>query len=292
MKSMVHQPTVEIVFVGYNSEAVIALALASCKLIPNAVAALIDHGPLPTTIEVAEAFAKSIGLPLRTMHEPRNPGFGAGCNLLAKSSSADWLVFLNPDAVIVSWDNDVLIPGSIIGAQQFLPSGKRLHTAGSQYRVKDEITRSWFRRMPLDPSLNGYVGGGAMAIERILHEELGGFDEEFFLFYEDIDLCLRASAKGIGCKIDEKWKVTHELGHSTRSNWWLTLGTSYASGRVFHRRHYGEKRLYDLYVAVDALLRAVRHGRTSKGAAYRKLFRQSANNAFFKSVPIEESLRG
>ena len=94
-----------------------------------------------------------------------------------------------------------------------------------------------------------------MAVERTEFLKLGGFDEQFFMFYEDIDFGLRATHSGIGVHNSPQWIVEHEVGHAARKNWNSALQTSYESGRYFHTKHGSNKRAYDLYVGVDSVIR-------------------------------------
>ena len=54
-----------------------------------------------------------------------------------------------------------------------------------------------------------------MLIERAAFERLGGFDPGFFMFYEDIDLCLRANEAGYPTIVEPNWSVRHARRHST-----------------------------------------------------------------------------
>jgi N-acetylglucosaminyl-diphospho-decaprenol L-rhamnosyltransferase len=279
-------PTVEVVMVAYESEAFISESIASCALIPGVRIALVDHGTAPSSIAPARQQAEAIGVELRAVHNPLNPGFAEGCNRGARDSSADWLMFLNPDAIINRFDVEALARSGVVGARQVLPDGTVFHTNGVRYRVIDEIRASWFRRLPLPPAGVGYVGGGAMLIERALFEKLGGFDKRFFMFYEDIDLCLRANELGAETYLATDWVVTHQIGHAARRSWSAALQNSYASGRIFHADRYGERKSYDLYVLVDSVARAViTPWRSDKSSAYRQLARTATRNLMRQTPP-------
>ncbi len=94
-------------------------------------------------------------------------------------------------------------------------SGDPSRHYGVRYRIRDEIARSWLRRVAPRPNGSGFVSGAALLIARADFDRIGGFDEEYFLFYEDIDLCLRANAAGIGTFVDERFTVRHSGAHST-----------------------------------------------------------------------------
>jgi N-acetylglucosaminyl-diphospho-decaprenol L-rhamnosyltransferase len=269
--------SVEVLIVGFNSQEVIGSAVQSCAGFPHLSVAVIDHGD-GGSVETARATADKFGIAFRSVLDPSNPGFAAGCNTLARGSHADWLMFLNPDAAIVRFDPVTLQRSRIIGATQRDSKGALVHSSGVRWDVKAEISRSWLRRHPRSPEGEGYVGGGALLIERHVFEKLNGFDARYFLFYEDIDLCLRANKLGYPTFVDARWEVVHDVGHAARKDWSFALERSYASGRIFHAEHYGEVRRYDLYVCVDSLLRSFRSLRTSRSAVYRQLARLAARN--------------
>ncbi len=228
-------------------------------LIPGSSVAVCDNGPGSTSIEPARRAADSTGLTIRHITAAHNPGFAASCNALARTSNAHWLVFLNPDATIIEWPWGELGPstGLVVGAAQRTSAGKALGAYGRSFGVLEEMRRSWLRGKSPAPHGKGFVGGGALAIERHRFDELGGFDERYFMFYEDIDLCLRASRAGMTVVMEPRWSVIHDLGHSARKNIGNALLVSYESGRMFHTTPRNHTRAYDIYVATDSALRWV-----------------------------------
>ena len=254
-------PTIEVCIVGYQSEAVIGDAVRSAAMVPHVQVTVCDNAPTGSSIEPARQAAADAQLPFRSMTLCCNPGFAAGCNVLARTSQADWLMFLNPDARIINWpwNEGGPPPGHIIGAEQRSSTGRPLQAYGVDYGVIEEIRRSWGRRRSPRPQGSGFVGGGAMLVERAAFLRLGGFDDNYFLFYEDIDLCLRACASGTRVITESRWEVEHDVGHSARTNLSAALLASYRSGRRFHARHQHYSRAYDVYVLTDSALRWVAH---------------------------------
>ena len=276
-------PTIEMCIVGYQSEAVIGNAVRSAVLVPHVQVAVCDNGPSGTTIESARQAATDRQLAFRSMALCTNPGFGAGCNALARTSEADWLMFLNPDARIITWPWGEAGPpdGHIIGAEQRSSTGRPLQAYGVGYGVIEEVRRSWLRRRSPRPHGSGFVGGGAMLVERSVFLRLGGFDEQYFLFYEDIDLCFRAVATGTTVVTEPRWEVEHDVGHSARKDMSAALLASYRSGRQFHARHQHYSRAYDIYMVMDSALRWIAHtiGRSPMNrGAYSAVFRAAVRH--------------
>jgi N-acetylglucosaminyl-diphospho-decaprenol L-rhamnosyltransferase len=266
-------PTVEVLVVSYDSAAEIAHLLASLAgHFPDATVALREHAADPSAADALARVAAEHTAPVRVTHDPSNPGFGAGCNALAANSTADFLVFLNPDTELVTWPWSAAAPpptGCVVGPLM-VDSGPPSEHYGRRYRIRDEIARSWLRRQPRRPDGRGYVSGAALLIERSTFEQIGGFDEGFFLFYEDIDLCLRANAAGYATVIDDRWTVRHGRHHSTSAEFARSLAWSYDSALRFHTKHGSPAWAYRGYVVTDSVLRAMYHAarrnRTAAGA--------------------------
>jgi GT2 family glycosyltransferase len=265
-------PTIEVLVVSYGSAPVIAGLLGSLAVhLPEAPVAIREHAVGQPAVAELERLAADHSAPVRVEHDPLNPGFGAGCNALAARSTADYLLLLNPDTELVRWPWNAAAPppaGTIVGPVM-VDSGPPGEHYGRSYRIRDEIARSWLRRQPERPEGHGYVSGAALLIERAAFEQIGGFDEGFFLFYEDIDLCLRANAAGYPTVVDERWMVRHGRHHSTSERFAESLMWSYESALRFHAKYGSPTCAYRAYVAPDSLLRALYHSARRRRAAAR-----------------------
>ena len=142
-------------------------------------------------------------------HLEENVGFGKACNIGASKARGKFLFFLNPDTEYVA--------GFVTTLQTFLET--RPHSIGG-VRLVDELSQNeaWSSgRFPtiwrmLDKRIFGFprrpfwrrtifsypdwVSGAALIIQKDFFKILGGFDEQFFLYFEDVDLCQRAKALG------------------------------------------------------------------------------------------------
>lgn len=267
--------------VSYASAPVIARLLDSlAEVVPGTPVAIREHAADPDEVVALERLAATYGGPLRIEHDPSNPGFGAGCNALAAGSGADVLVFLNPDTEVVAWPWDVPPTGRLVGPVM-VDSGPPSEHYGRAYRIRDEIARSWLRRRPQPPDGRGYVSGAALLVDRATFAAIGGFDAGFFMFYEDIDLCLRANAAGYPTELEPRWAVRHARHHSTSGRVADSLAWSYASAVRFHAKHGSPVAGYRAYVAVDSSLRAVLHaarGRRAAARAYVALARRAVGD--------------
>jgi GT2 family glycosyltransferase len=278
--------TVEVLVVSYASDEVIERLLTSlAATLPDAPVAIREHAADEVHVRALEKIASGHTASVRIDHDPTNPGFGAGCNALAGGSAADYLLFLNPDAELVAWpwsDTDPPPPATVTGPVM-VDSGPPGEHYGQTYRIRDEIAKSWLRRQPSPPDGHGYVSGAAMLIERHTFELLGGFDPEFFMFYEDIDLCLRANAAGYQTVVEPRFRVRHARRHSTASRFGESINWSYESAVRFHRKQGAPVVAYQAYVAADSALRALRslvERDRARASAYRRLATRAAREAF------------
>jgi N-acetylglucosaminyl-diphospho-decaprenol L-rhamnosyltransferase len=250
----------EVCVVAYNSGETVPALVESLHLLPAGTSlAVHDNGPRAGTLDFVRAAAANAQIPFRgEACASSNCGFAAGCNALAAGSYADELLFLNPDARIVSWPSGLHADGRVVGAR-IRSAGRWAVTYGTTRRLSDEVRLRWLRRAPARPDGLGYVSGAALLVDRELFASLGGFDEGFFMYYEDIDLCHRAVAAGARVVLHDDWVVEHAGGHSvggTTTGLTAAHLRSYQSGRRYHARHGHSVPAYDALCLVDAALRS------------------------------------
>jgi N-acetylglucosaminyl-diphospho-decaprenol L-rhamnosyltransferase len=123
----------------------------------------------------------------------RNLGFGAANNRAVTQAQTEWVLLLNPDCRIEPHAIEALVacadrfPQASTVAPQLVDANGR---ADLTYRWS---TPQWASRGPGadGPVCVGFVTGACMLIRRSAMQTVGGFDEHFFLYYEDDDLCIR-----------------------------------------------------------------------------------------------------
>ena len=87
----------------------------------------------------------------------------------------------------------------------FSTIGKKIFGRGKPSAGEDEIFET------------DWVSGGAMMVRRNVFEKIGGFDERYFMYFEDVDLCLRAKKLGYKVAVNPKVRIFHESGKSFAS---------------------------------------------------------------------------
>lgn len=212
---------------------IVVVTYDSGAALPPLLASLARHEPAAVVVIVDSA--SPTGAPERTdvpvIAQSENRGYGAAANV-----GADWLrshhanlttlAFLNPDVRLGAASLTQLAaqldarPGVGVASGPLVDSsGRRLPSAWGHESV---LRRFWFatgwqaprlrglagrisHRGPLtssasltseDLAVDGFVRGGTMVVRVTCWRDLGGFDEGFFMFGEDMDLCARARAHG------------------------------------------------------------------------------------------------
>jgi GT2 family glycosyltransferase len=213
---------------------------------------------------VAQAFPS-----VRVISLQENLGFGPACNVGVAASTGPFILLLNPDAV-ASPDGVLQLinfmeqncPAGIAGACLTDPSGSRLRSMGDRPTIfsiaLDRLLvlparvagrRGKLRkligalsakyRLPDQPQRVAWVSGAALCCRRQAWEQLGGFDENFFMYYEDVDLCLRAADLGWETWHLPEVTIEHQSGASWQGNETLRKDAFYRSQRYFFKKHGG-----------------------------------------------------
>ena len=192
----------------------------------------------------------------------RNAGFAVACNRGAAISSAPWLLFLNPDALVARDTLSRLLQIAaadaslgLLGADVRDASGGREAAARRRdptlaRMLATQVARlsgsaSWAARglelAPRDEPLSEVdaVSGALMLMPRALFDRIGGFDEGFFLHAEDLDLCRRVRAAGHRVAVANQLPVTHVQGSSSRARPWFVLWHKHRSLWRYFAKHDG-----------------------------------------------------
>jgi GT2 family glycosyltransferase len=157
-----------------------------------------------------------------------NHGYAGGNNAGARAASGDVLVFLNPDAFVTSgWLQPLLErlrDPRTAAVSPKIYRGKpgatnTLDSAGCdiEFPLGDAPPRGYLeedRGQFEQPADVAYVAGAAFAIRADAFRSLGGFDEDFWCYCEEMDLCWRARMSGLRCVYEPRSTVYH-LGSFT-----------------------------------------------------------------------------
>jgi GT2 family glycosyltransferase len=192
-----------------------------------------------------------------------NNGFGAGNNFGAKHAKGEYLFFLNPDTLLVGNPIDTLFSfiskerkaGVVApllldekkgifplqGAKDLTPlraifSLSFLEKLFPENKIKKDYWQSDWNEKTNKKVTN--VPGTAFVIKKILYDEIGGFDEKFFLYFEEFDLCKRIANRGYHNFIIPSAKIIHLWERSTKKR--NDINEIFAKSRkYFLKKHYG-----------------------------------------------------
>ena len=197
------------------------------------------------------------GVNIRYWSGTTNVGFAKACNVLASESLGNRLIFLNPDTQTISFKRERQESSQVLGATVLNPNGDMEGTFGRTRSVWDEIKLRWLRIAAPCPVGVGYVSGAALSVDRDAFLSVGGFDEKFFMYFEDIDLCLRLNDAGLSVSVDDNWLLTHIGGSAAKKVKTISALRSLDSSIYFHTKWGHAVGVYRVFSLLDAVLRVI-----------------------------------
>lgn len=226
-----------VVVVTYHSGRTLAACLAS---VPRDVpVVVVDNASADDTCQVARSARPDVAL----VQAPHNLGFGTACNLGARELPGHDLLFLNPDAC--------LEPGALEALMAVLGRDEQVGAVGPaildaagvlewSWGEDASLLAEWTRRGEHHQRRReagaaravGWVTGGCCLVRRAAFEAVRGFDERYFLYFEDLDLCRRLRGAGYRVWFEPAARARHARG-----------GSAHAPGAA-PERHYRESQLY------------------------------------------------
>jgi GT2 family glycosyltransferase len=259
---MARVPAIRIQIVNYRTKSYLVDCLrtlfSSLEVQPiHYTVAILDNASGDDLTDLAGLFREQ---ELEVHHGTRNIGFGAGHNFLAKRGDADYLFLVNPDTQFPEPETPqkLLQRARAAGVQVI---GPRLVTRkGRTQRWDHGELEGWPARVALasgnsywrkrsHPAEAAWVSGAAFMIEKSWFERLGGFDEKFFLYKEEEELCWRLRALGGKVLYDPTLSVMHHSGVVARRSEHLRQSTDY-----FLQKHFFASRGYRAFRLLNALL--------------------------------------
>lgn len=191
-----------------------------------------------------------------------NKGFGGGCNTGSAIAKGEYLLFLNNDTEVKD--------RGIFEMSKYLDSHKEIAVLGGQLRNKDGSVQAsvgsfytllkatmlllgmqkygLLDKSPKEITRVDWVKGGLFMIRKEIFETLSGFDENIFMYTEDMELCYRAKQMGFNTYFYPKVLVLHkEFGSTNRT---FAIVNIYKNLLYFYKKH----RSYIEYVFLKSIL--------------------------------------
>lgn len=258
-----HLKTLDIIIVNWNSGCQLRQCLGSISstggkgLILERVL-VVDNASRDGSADGLE----DLGLPLLVKKNQENRGFAAGCNQGAKGSKADFLLFLNPDTIlfqdslnkpIAFLEGPLNSSVGIVGIQlldenskinktcaRFPSAGMFIAKALGLDRLLPSIFTGYYMQQWDHRSnrLVDQVMGAFFLVRRCLFEALGGFDQRFFIYFEEVDFSLRARQGGWHSYYLAEAQVYHKGGGTTEQVKGLRLFYSLRSRILYGYKHF------------------------------------------------------
>lgn len=223
--------SVSIIVVTYNSRGDIDACLNSLLThSPEAEIIVVDSLSTDGTLEhVWQAYPS-----ITAVSAGRNGGYGAGNNIGAGIANGEYLVILNPDTEVQAGWLDPLIEvleqrpsvGLVTPTILLRGSDERVNTCGNDVHLTGLTFCAGLNEVA--PRITAparsvvAVSGAAFAIRRDIWEQLGGFDERFFMYLEDTDLSLRARRLG------------YDVLHVPASRVWHRYSVRVSAMKLYH----------------------------------------------------------
>jgi GT2 family glycosyltransferase len=198
---------------------------------------------------------------VKVIKNKENLGFGRACNQGAACVDSDYILFLNPDTIITADSISAIVCRLYYGKEDNIAvcGLKQIDQENNVSRhccefpsMVDFLWRSIgltsiFPRLGhvltewdhLESREVDHVIGSCYAIRRDVFEELKGFDERFFLYYEDLDLSKRVMLSGWKIFYDAEHQLTHFCGGSSKSVPVQRLFRSLQSKLIYVDKHHG-----------------------------------------------------
>lgn len=223
------RPRWSLITVTYNSAE--ALQRFFSQRIPDGVEWLVVDN---ASSDASAATAKRFGGKLTTL--PQNVGFAAANNVALRAARGDYVAFVNPD-VQVNYDDLHTLGKYLDGASEPLmlapqllnpdgtpqPNGRGVPTLARKVAHRLNPRHAAAYQIFADPRSSRYVSwvmGAAVVGRRSTFERLGGWDERFFVYYEDHDLGLRGWSVGIPTVLVGNVRWVHGWARETTGRSW------------------------------------------------------------------------
>ena len=273
-------PDVTAILVNYNAGNELTVALRSIQSDCAQVeweAVVVDNASSDNSAAIVETFPRAT-----LIRNPANVGFGRAVNQAAAVATAPRLLLVNPDCRLVSGAISTLRsvldaePScAVVGPRIFDPDGT---VQGSARGDPDMLTGLFGRTgalrvlLPFLPVARrnvvvedavrtgassvvvDWLSGACMLIRRDAFTAAGGFDERFFLYWEDADLCRRLRNRGFQVRYVPGASAVHQVGRSSQTARRSSIRAFHASAYLYYATHVAPGALNPRRLLARALL--------------------------------------
>lgn len=202
---------------------------------------------------------------VRTIASPDNIGFAGANNLAMQEANGDFYLLLNNDAVVTPGAVDTML-GLIRGRPDVGVLGPLLRNEDGSVQVSygrmislhaeaiqrvltrgnsrgNPVVRSYIERRSQKEAYPDWVSGACMMLRADVVKTVGYFDDHFFMYSEEVDLCERIRRAGYRVYYTPEAEVVHVGGKSTEANPEKAAFEYRRSQLYFYSKHYGRVRV-------------------------------------------------
>jgi GT2 family glycosyltransferase len=195
-----------------------------------------------------------------------NRGFGKANNQGLLVARGEYIMFLNTDVKVLNSAINTLVdyldnnPSVMMVGPRLLnadmsfqhacrrnlpnPLNSFFHLFGLIKIFKHSQVINSYKQFTVDPEVTGpteAISGAAMLFRRQVYEEIGGFDERFFMYGEDLDFCKRIFDKGWVVVYVSNAKIIHFGGQSSKKRRAQSLRNFYEAMWIYYKKHFSKK---------------------------------------------------
>ncbi len=247
-----------LVIINYNTAADLKACLLSIReKLGDVATVVVDNGSTDGSREMVRAEFPSVEL----VENPGNPGYASACNAGLKSTAQPYIFLLNSDVEFLE--------GGLNGMLDYMDSHVGVAVAGPKLLNSDGTRQMSCRRFPsmVENIVHGFLGeiwpsnpfskayqmkelegeepcevdwvsGAAMLVRRAAIEVIGGFDETYFMYVEDVDLCWRLSKAGFKVVYYPAFRLMHHIGRASEQQSLRMHYQHHRSMYIFFRKRY------------------------------------------------------
>lgn len=198
---------------------------------PEGIEVIVTHNiPEPATFQDSD-----YSFPLAVIENRERKGFAANHNQAFHQGSGEYFCIVNPDVRLVGNPFPALQSAltesgvGIVGPEVLNVQGD-VEPSARKFPTPRSIMRKVLAWKPLydygdkitvcDPD---WIAGTFMMFKTEMYARIGGFDERYFLYYEDVDICARMRTSGLRVVVEPKVRIVHDASRRSWRNMYYTL---------------------------------------------------------------------
>jgi GT2 family glycosyltransferase len=233
---------IDVAIVNWNTRDLLRTCLGSVLAQSPIRIVVADNGSHDQSGEMVRLHFPSVELIVNS----ENPGYGGAANRAIARCTAEYVLLLNSDTEVAPGALGVLREyldrherAAIVGPRLVHSDGTRQESCFGFPQPLRPLTRAKAGSLPHDqPGPVPWVLGAALAIRRAAFEAVGGFDEAYHMYFEEVDLSYRLRQAGWETHFTPEAQVMHVGAASTRQRRTEMLLRTRLSSLEFYRRHH------------------------------------------------------